>query len=84
MKREYYSDTISGFRNTSTDEIIGKLAQGSGFPDTLEQRAAWIEEIEILRPALYSHSGAIHFEYTIPRMEERIDVGAETTCPSGI
>ncbi len=74
MKREYYSDTISNFLKSSTDEIVGKLAQGSEFPDTLEQRAAWVEEIEILRSALGAHSGAIHFEYSIPRMGERIDV----------
>lgn len=74
MKREYFSDTISNFLKTSTEEIIGKLALGSEFPDKLEQRAAWIEEIEILRPVLSPHSGAIHFEYSIPRMGERIDV----------
>ncbi len=74
MKREYFSDTISRFLKSSTEEIIGKLALGSEFPDKLEQRAAWVEEIEILRPVLSSHSGAIHFEYSIPRMGERIDV----------
>lgn len=74
MKREYYSDTISGFLRASTEEIFGKLALGSDFPDTLEQRAAWVEEIQILRSALGPHSGAVYFEYSIPRMGERIDV----------
>ena len=74
MKREYYADSISNFLQASTEEIIGKLALASDFPDTLEQRAAWVKEIETLRPILRSHSGAIHFEYSIPRMGERIDV----------
>ncbi|HWP68670.1 MAG TPA: hypothetical protein VN437_05160, partial [Rectinemataceae bacterium] len=74
MKREYYSDTISGFLRSSTEEIVGRLALDSEFPDRLEQKTAWVEEIEILRPVLASHSGAIHFEYSIPRMGERIDV----------
>jgi hypothetical protein len=74
VKREYYSDTISGFLRSSTEEIVGKLALGSDFPDTLEQRAAWVEEIQILRSALDPHSGAVYFEYSIPRMGERIDV----------
>ena len=74
MKREYYSDTISNFLKSSKEEIIGKLVLGSEFPDKLEQRAAWVEEIKILHPVLSSHSGAIHFEYSIPRMGERIDV----------
>jgi hypothetical protein len=74
MKREYYSDTISGFLRSSSEEIVGKLALGSDFPDTREQRAAWVEEIQILRSALAPHSGAVYFEYAIPRMGERIDV----------
>ncbi len=74
MNREYYSDTISGFLRTSTEEIVGKLALGSDFPDTSEQRAAWVEEIQILRSVLGPYSGAIYFEYAIPRMGERIDV----------
>jgi hypothetical protein len=74
VKREYYADSISNFLRLSTEEIVGKLALASDFPDTLEQRAAWVEEIEILRPILSFHSGAVHFEYSIPRMGERIDV----------
>lgn len=74
MKREYYSDTIAAFLRSSTEEIVGKLALASDFPDTLEQRAAWVAEIGILRTALGSRSGGIHFEYSIPRMGERIDV----------
>jgi len=26
-KREYYSDSIDGFLNTTSDEILGKLAE---------------------------------------------------------
>ena len=74
MKREFYSDSIKNFLASSTDEIIGRLTQGSDFPVELSQRNAWIEEIEILRPVLAPHSGAVHFEYSIPRMGERIDV----------
>jgi hypothetical protein len=74
VNREYYFDKISGFLKSSTEEIVGKLALSSEFPDTLEQRVAWVAEIDILRPVLSSHSGAIHFEYSIPRMGERIDV----------
>ncbi len=74
VRREYYSDTISEFLRSSKEEIVGKLALGSDFPDTLEQRAAWVEEIRILQGVLHPYSGGIHFEYSIPRMGERIDV----------
>ncbi len=74
MIREFYSDTIPSFLGSSTDEIVGKLTRGGDFPVDLSQRNAWIEEIEILRTALGPYSGGIHFEYSIPRMGERIDV----------
>ncbi|MCK7541259.1 MAG: hypothetical protein MZV63_65425 [Marinilabiliales bacterium] len=57
MRREYYSDTISEFLRSSKEEIVGKLALGSDFPDTLEQRAAWVEEIRILQGVLHPYSG---------------------------
>lgn len=74
MNREYYADSISGFLSTSADEILGKLTQGSGFSVDINQRDAWIEEIEILKQVLPPYAGGIHFEYSIPRMGERIDV----------
>ena len=74
MKREFYSDSIGGFLASSVDEIVGKLTQGSDFPVELSQRNAWIEEIEVLQSALKPYEGGIHFEYSIPRMGERIDV----------
>jgi len=74
VNREYYSDTISNFLRCSTDEIVGKLTRNSEFPAELEQINAWAREIEILKPILSAYSGGIHFEYSIPRMGERIDV----------
>lgn len=74
MRREFYADSIAGFLGSSVDEIFGKISQGSGFPDDLNQKNAWIEEIEILKTILPPYEGGIHFEYSIPRMGERIDV----------
>ncbi len=74
MKREFYSDSIISFLKSSTDEILGKLTLGSNFPVEIPQRNAWVEEIDILRKVLAPHDGAIYFEYSIPRMGERIDV----------
>ena len=38
------------------------------------QRDAWLEEIRILQKALIGSDGSIYFEYSIPRMGQRIDV----------
>lgn len=74
MKREYYSDSIINFLNTSTDEILGKLAMNNDFALEQTQKNSWLEEIKILKKTLQSHQGSIYFEYSIPRMGKRIDV----------
>lgn len=74
MKREYYSDSITNFRNTTPDEILGRLARSNDFPIEQTQRDAWIEEIDILQGILTPFQGTIYFEYSIPRMGKRIDV----------
>ena len=73
MKRSFYSSTITDFLKTSTDEIIGRLAQNNVFALELTQKAAWNVEIEILRRVLSAYEGVILFEYSIPRMGKRID-----------
>ena len=74
MKRDYYSDSIARFRNTSPNEILGQLVRSSGFSIEHTQRDAWLEEIRILKYVLSSVDGSIYFEYAIPRMGKRIDV----------
>lgn len=74
MSRAYYSDSIAGFLAATTDTIIGKLARASEFPVEQSQRIAWEGQIEILRSIVEKYKGAIYFEYSIPRMGERIDV----------
>jgi len=74
MQREYYSDSIANFRETSPNEILGILAEKNEFPLEQTQRDAWLEEINILKKALLHFEGAIYFEYSIPRMGKRIDV----------
>jgi hypothetical protein len=74
MKRDYYSDSIVSFRNTSPNEILGQLVRSSGFSIEQTQRDAWLEEIGILKKVLSNVEGSIYFEYAIPRMGKRIDV----------
>lgn len=74
MNRSYYSDTIEKFNVTKPEEIIGQMAILSKFADELSQKSAWREEIRILQNILSKYSGGIYFEYSIPRMGQRIDV----------
>lgn len=74
MQREYYSDSIANFLQSSTTEILGRLALNNDFALIQAQRSAWLEEIDILRKVLEPFRGSIYFEYSIPRMGRRIDV----------
>jgi hypothetical protein len=75
MKRDYYSDSIAKFRDTSPNEILGILVKSSGgFSVEPTQRDAWLAEIRILKEVLSNVQGSIYFEYAIPRMGKRIDV----------
>lgn len=76
MNRSFYSDTINNFITTSSEEIVGKISLSSEFADELTQKNAWLEEINILKKNLLDkdYEGKIYFEYSIPRIGQRIDV----------
>ena len=74
MRRAYYSTTIKEFLNTKPENILGKLALNNTFALEQSQKDAWLEEIKILNEALCHFEGTIHFEFSIPRMGQRIDV----------
>jgi len=74
MNRAYYDDSISNFLTTSPEEIIGKIALKNEFSLEQTQKDAWLAEITILKEVLPIYKGSIYFEYTIPRMGQRIDV----------
>lgn len=75
MNRAYYFDSIRGFVESDPEKILGKLVDGSD-DSTIRstQSTAWLEQIKILQPLLLTYEGAIYFEFSIPRMGERIDV----------
>ncbi len=74
MKREFYSDTIADFLKLSPDTVLGMMTHDNPFSLDQNQRDAWLEEIKILHNVLPRYSGTVYFEYTIPRMGQRIDV----------
>jgi hypothetical protein len=74
MKRAYYNDSIANFLTTSPEEIFQKIALKNEFSLEQNQKDAWLAEIIILKEVLTTYSGSIYFEYSIPRMGQRIDV----------
>lgn len=74
MKRDFYSANISSFLQSSSQEILGALADNNEFSLEQTQKEAWNQEIKILKEVLKTHDGSIFFEYSIPRMGRRIDV----------
>lgn len=74
MQRAFYSNSVAAFIDHSSDSILGELTRNNPFSLDDLQRNAWLEEIHILKRALAKIGrGHIVFEYTIPRIGNRID-----------
>jgi hypothetical protein len=74
MQRAYYSASIDDFLTASPLEILGTLLASSGGSTTEHtQRDAWLEQIRLLKDVLIGHHGKIFFEYSIPRIGNRVD-----------
>lgn len=57
MTRSYFSASIQSFCTASKQEILGVLAQNSGFDIIQNQRDAWAMQIDLLRPLLIGLEG---------------------------
>lgn len=75
-KRWGYGAPIETFLAEDDDSILGALASWSSFADEPSQKAAWKEQILILKHLLgrcAAPTGAVFFEYDIPRLGRRVD-----------
>lgn len=72
----YYAESITGFLNESSNEILGRIHSNDPHAETrLQQTNTWESEINILKQQLAGLTeGQIIFEYVIPRMGKRVDV----------
>jgi len=74
LKRAYYSNSIKEFLKQDELTIFGEIVSNDQFSAQDLQKNTWKREIEILKRELsYFESGYILFEYTIPRIGNRID-----------
>lgn len=73
MSNSYYNDSIKNFLKLSHDEILIRIVKKA--PQDLNQYQidAWTEQIKILKEKLKGLEGHIHFEYSIPRINRRLD-----------
>lgn len=75
IKRTYYSNTVAAFLEDSENGILGTLATHHEFALEELQRNSWTSQIRILKERLSElENGHIYFEYSIPRMGNRVDV----------
>jgi len=74
VRRSYYSSSITDFLDTPAPEILGELTRAHPFNLDITQKGAWLEQITILQRVLTTRRGRIYFEYSIPRLGNRIDV----------
>jgi hypothetical protein len=73
MINYYYKENIEKFRNSSVEEILGKITIHNEFDSLNTQNKAWQSQIIILQEVLKYHKGHIFFEFSIPRMGKRVD-----------
>lgn len=74
VKRSYYSNDIQSFLNQDNYSIFGEITTNDQFSAEDLQKNTWNREIEILKRELSQFLvGYIIFEYTIPRIGNRID-----------
>lgn len=74
VKRSYYSNDIKSFLNQDNYSIFGEITTNDQFSAEDLQKNTWNREIEILKRELSPFlDGYIIFEYTIPRIGNRID-----------
>ena len=76
MQRYYYNETFSRFLTQNSEYVLGCMDKINEFDLTIEQRGAWLEEIDLMKGvvAALNRDGQILFEYTIPRLGKRVDV----------
>lgn len=74
VKRSYYSNDVQSFLNQDNYSIFGEITTNDQFSAEDLQKNTWNREIEILKRELSQFlDGYIIFEYTIPRIGNRID-----------
>ncbi len=74
MNRFYYANSILNFLKEDHHSIFGKLAANHQFATEDLQKNTWLVQIDILKRELAIFpEGDILFEYTIPRIGNRVD-----------
>ncbi|MFC1956585.1 hypothetical protein ACFLWZ_08780 [Chloroflexota bacterium] len=74
MERTYYQDSVDSFLHRDENYLLGELSKNNQFSLEDLQRNSWMEEIHILKRELSNFKGGqLLFEYTIPRIGNRID-----------
>ena len=74
MNRAYYASTIHDFIIENENSIYGKISTNYDLNKlTIQQKNAWISQIKILKQTIFSFTGKVYFEFTIPRMGKRVD-----------
>lgn len=74
MPLAFYSKSISEFLSDSEEKILGILTTKNEFALEQTQRDSWVYEVALLKKILNAFTGQIYFEFSIPRMGQRIDV----------
>lgn len=74
VRRAWYDAGISEFLRADPLAVVGELFTNGDLNNDINQKNAWLAEIELLKSCLTGLTGSIYLEFNIPRMGRRIDV----------
>ena len=69
----YYAAEASQFYDASPNAILGSMTAKSDFAVDVDQRDAWVEQIEVLKTAIHGIEGSVFLEFNVPRIGTRLD-----------
>lgn len=73
LPRAWYSASFEDFLAQSNAEVLGQLATNGNVALEIEQRNAWLEQLDYLKSLLIGRTGFLLLEFNIPRMGLRVD-----------
>jgi hypothetical protein len=80
----YCAADVATFLVSQPRAILGEITANSAFSVDLDQRDAWVSQIQLLQTGLLGIEGTIFLEFNVPRIGSRLDavlISGPAICP---
>jgi len=84
-RNAYYAADVRTFLGDDPRAVLGEITRNSSFSVDLDQRDAWVAQIQLLKTGLVGiQAGTIFLEFNVPRIGSRLDailISGPAICP---